>query len=124
MTTVTLDEIIESLPIGGSVPEALKQDALSRALIPDASGLLPGTAGYQATYDVYYAALLLMPVMSHPSVTQVSSEGTTIHVSSVDWDSIRDYLQSMSIIARSSKDILQVIPIEATSGARVCHGCQ
>jgi hypothetical protein len=55
-----LNALLANLPGYASLTETQKQNALDGARIPDSFGIWPGEAGYEVTYDVYYAALTLL----------------------------------------------------------------
>lgn len=79
--------------------DPLLRQCLNRALIPDSAGVLPGKAEYTPSYDVAYAAYLLVDALSsQPMVTTASSEGTSVTTTTPDWDSLKRFLSSMSTI--------------------------
>ena len=107
-----LDALISSLPGYAVLTDAMKQDALNRALIPDAAGVWPGQDGYAYTYDIYWAALNLVGFMaSQPAVKQASSEGTAITVDTPNWGALSGYFRSMSTIAQAQSSILTEVLI-------------
>lgn len=94
-----LNTILASLSGGANTPDSIKYQALQRSLVPDDEGRLPGSAGYVDTYDVYFAAYLLVDFLSaQPNVTSAGSEGTSISTTAPDWDAARRMFSSMSLI--------------------------
>lgn len=109
-----LDGLLAPLPSFGILTPQMKQRALDTALIPDGAGVWPGKDGYQATYDIYWAAMSLVGYMqAQPFVKQAGSEGTTTSVDRPDWAGVLAYFRSQSIIAQAtlSGSILSLLPI-------------
>lgn len=92
-----LNSILASLPGGANTPDDLKYKALQQSRVPDDDGRLPGSVGYVDTYDVYFAAYMLVDFLSaQPNVTSAGSEGTSITTSAPDWEAVRRVFSSMS----------------------------
>lgn len=108
-----LNALLENLPGYSSITVAMKNAALSGALIPDANGVWPGQDGYVPTYDVYFAALNLLGFMqAQPFVRQSSSEGTSVAVDAPDWGALASYYRSQSRIVQSQGGtVLQSVAI-------------
>lgn len=109
-----LEGLLSPLPGYGVLTPQMKQRALDTALIPDGLGVWPGHEGYQATYDIYWAAISLSGyMMAQPFVKQSGSEGTSVSVDRPDWSSILGYFRSQSVIAQASQSgpILNEVPI-------------
>lgn len=115
-STAPMDTILGIYPEYAFVSEELKQTALEHSVIPDSSGLLPSSPGYQPTYDSFFACLIILPLLrSQPVVTTSSSEGTSVTAQPTNWDALEAYLKSQSLVARiSSNSVLQSIPIPDT----------
>lgn len=111
-----LTELVSSLPNASLLTNKMKQDALDGALIPDGLQVWPGRPGYQATYDVYWAAISLLGFLqAQPVVRQTSSEGTSVAVDAPSWGSLAAYYRSMSPIASASaRPVLGSIPIPSS----------
>lgn len=98
-----LDALLVSLPGFSLLTESMKQRALDTALVPDGLGVWPGQPGYQATYDVYWAAIgLITFLQAQPVVRQTASEGTSVTVDAPSWSGLLAYYRSMSKIASAS----------------------
>lgn len=108
-----LNALLENLPGYSSITVAMKNAALSGALIPDAGGVWPGQNGYVPTYDVYFAALNLLGFLqAQPFVRQSSSEGTSVAVDAPDWGALASYYRSQSRIVQSQGGtVLQSVAI-------------
>lgn len=106
--STALDDLLNSLPGYSLLTEAMKNAALSGALIPDADGVWPGQDGYVTTHDVYFAALNLLGFLqAQPVVTNTSSEGTSVTVSKPEWAALVRYYRSQSpIINATGQDVL------------------
>ena len=108
-----LNALLENLPGYSSITVAMKNAALSGALIPDANGVWPGQNGYIPTYDVYFAALNLLGFLqAQPFVRQSSSEGTSVAVDAPNWSALLNYFRSQSRIVQSQGGtVLQSVAI-------------
>lgn len=108
-----LNELLQSLPGYSLLSTAMKQSALDGAQVPDGLGVWPGEAGYQPTYDHFFAALSLLSFLAaQPFVKSAGSEGTTVSVDRPDWAGLASYYRSQSLIARQAGgDIISVVPI-------------
>ena len=108
-----LNALLENLPGYSSITVAMKNAALSGALIPDANGVWPGQGGYVPTYDVYFAALNLLGFLqAQPFVRQSSSEGTSVAVDAPNWSALLNYFRSQSrIIQSQGGTVLQSVAI-------------
>lgn len=114
MTALTdLDELLAPLPGFSLLTPSMKQKALDMSLVPDAAGVWPGQDDYEATYDVYWAAISLIGFLqAQPVVRQTSSEGTSVAVDAPSWDGILMYYRGASQIAGANgNDVLQIVPI-------------
>lgn len=113
LMSTALDDLLKSLPGYLLLTEAMKNAALSGALIPDADGVWPGQDGYVPTHDVYFAALNLLGFLqAQPVVTNTSSEGTSVTVSKPEWAALVRYYRSQSpIINATGQDVLTRIVI-------------
>ena len=98
-----LNALLAPLPGYSTLTVEMKQRALDGAQVPDAFGIWPGQAGYEVTYDVYFAALSLLPyLMALPVVRQTSSEGTSVAVDAPDWGALAAYFRGASPICATS----------------------
>lgn len=101
LDTTMLDSLLAAYPGYDKLSEYVKAEALTRAVIPDSEGRLPGVDGWQPTYDYAYAAILLIPALqAQPQATSVASEGTSVHTSTPDWKALRAFLASLSPICK------------------------
>ena len=106
-----LTGLLAGLPGADLLTPKMLQDALTQSLIPDTTGVWPGEDGYTHTYDVYFAAFLLVGYLAgKPMVTQSTSEGTSVTVTRYDWGTVAAYFRSMSKIA-STPVVLRETPI-------------
>lgn len=108
-----LNGLLANLPGFSLLTEPMKQTALDHSLVPDGLGVWPGQAGYQATYDVYWAAMGLIGFLqAQPVVRQTSSEGTSVAVDAPNWAGLLGYYKSMSKIASvAHSDVLTLVEI-------------
>lgn len=113
MDFTALNELLSTLPGYALITDTMRTAAMSGALIPDENGVWPGQPGYIDTYDVYFAALKLVPFLqAQPVVTSAGSEGTNVSVKPADWEAIIAFYRSNSpIVQATSGDVLQVVPI-------------
>ena len=112
MDFTALNNIISSLAGYDLLTDDMKTSALESARIPDESGRWPQDTGYVPTYDVYFAALSLLPFLqAQPAVTSAGSEGTTVSATPTDWAALRTFYRSHSLIASGSSAVLQILPI-------------
>lgn len=112
LTLTALNGLLAPLPGYSILSEPMKLDALAASRIPDASGVWPGSPGYVATYDVYWAATLLVGFLrAQPIVRQSSSEGTSVSVDAPDWAGLLLYYRSQSPVAQASGATLTAVPI-------------
>ena len=94
--------------IGDALNPDLIDDCVEWAVMPDAEGRYPIDAGWEPTYDGWWAAASAaeMVAASQPDqLTQVTSEGTTLRVTPRDWASTARTWRTRSVIARSSSDL-------------------
>lgn len=113
--TTTLDDLLGAYPGYDKISAQAKASALNLAVIPDSEGRLPGSEGYQPTYDYAYAAILLLPALqAQAQATAVTSESTSVSTTVADWRALRTFLASMSPICRGQQGVFQVayIPVE------------
>ncbi|QFP95337.1 hypothetical protein SEA_YUUY_8 [Microbacterium phage YuuY] len=108
-----LDALLSPLPGYGLLTVQMKQRALDGALVPDSFGIWPGEAGYETTYDAYFAALNLLGfLMAQPVLRQTSSEGTSAAVDAPNWSALAAYFRSLSpICAATGNDVLNRVAI-------------
>lgn len=108
-----LNELLSSLPGYALLTDTMKTAAMSGALIPDSEGRWPGQDDYVSTYDIYFAALKLLPFLqAQPVVTSAGSEGTSVSVKPADWDAIIAFYRGSSpIIQATGNDVLRVVTI-------------
>lgn len=108
-----LNALLVSLPGYGLLTPNMKQHALDGARVPDSSGVWPDQPDYEATYDVYFAAISLIGfLMAQPVVRQSSSEGTSVAVDAPNWGGLLAWYRSMSPICQSQgNDVLNLVPI-------------
>lgn len=108
-----LNELLSSLPGYALLTDAMKTVAMNAALIPDSEGRWPGQEDYEPTYDIYFAALKLLPFLqAQPVVTSAGSEGTSASVKPADWDAIIAFYRGSSpIIQATGNDVLRAVPI-------------
>ena len=108
-----LNELLSSLPGYALLTDAMKTVAMNAALIPDSEGRWPGQEDYEPTYDIYFAALKLLPFLqAQPVVTSAGSEGTSVSVKPADWDAIIAFYRGNShIIQATGNDVLRAVPI-------------
>lgn len=116
-----LNALLWNLPGYALITPEMKAVALAGAQVPDENGVWPGEPGYIPTYDVYYAALSLLPFLAaQPVVRQSSSEGTSVAVDAPSWDGLASYYRSMSPICQlTGNGVLTVVPIPG--GPHVYH---
>lgn len=134
MTAITdLTALVSNLPNASLLTDTMKNDALAGALIPDSFNLWPAQDGYEATYDIYFAAQSLVAfLMAQPVVRQSSSEGTSVAVDAPSWGALLAYYRSMSPISRvMAGDVLRVaripdgphvVPVNMTEAANRSDG--
>lgn len=115
-----LTALVANLPGASLLTDQMKNDALAGSLVPDSFGVWPNQPGYEATYDVYWAAVGLVGFLAaQPVVRQSSSEGTSIAVDAPSWGGLVAYYRSMSRIALATAgSVLGVIPIPYTTHIR------
>jgi hypothetical protein len=108
-----LNSLLAPLPGYALLTDGMKNNALAGALVPDSFGVWPGEEGYEATYDVYWAAINLIGYLrAQPVVRQTSSEGTSVAVDAPDWNSLLMYFRSVSrIVAATGGSILTLVEI-------------
>lgn len=108
-----LTALVLNLPNSALLTTQMKQDALNGALVPDAFNVWPAEAGYETTYDVYYAAVGLIGFLqAQPVVRQSSSEGTSVAVDAPNWAGLVAWYRSMSRVAQATRaDVLGTIAI-------------
>ncbi|QWS69675.1 hypothetical protein SEA_WILLIAMSTRONG_8 [Microbacterium phage WilliamStrong] len=108
-----LNALLVSLPGYGLLTPNMKQNALNGARIPDAAGVWPDQPDYEATYDVYFAAISLIGFLqAQPVVRQSSSEGTSVAVDAPNWYGLLTWYRSMSPICQGQgNDVLTLVPI-------------
>lgn len=113
MDFTKLNELLQTLPGYELLTESMKTIAMEGALIPDSAGNWPGTSGYTPTYDIYFAALKLIPFLqAQPVFTSAGSEGTSVSVKPADWTAIqRFYRENSPIIQATGPDVLRLLPI-------------
>lgn len=113
--TTMLDDLLAAYPGYDRIGTQAKAAALNQAVTPDSGGRLPGSEGWQPTYDYAYAAILLLPALqAQAQATTVTSEGTTVSTTVADWRALRAFLASMSPICRGQQGVLQAVylPVE------------
>lgn len=108
-----LNELLSTLPGYALLTDNMKTVAMGGALIPDSEGRWPGQDDYVETFDIYFAALKLLPFLqAQPVVTSAGSEGTSVSVKPTDWSAIiAFYRGASSIIQATGNDMLRVVPI-------------
>lgn len=108
-----MEALLASLPGYALITSTMKTAALEGAVIPDSFGLWPGEDGYEATYDIYFAAWSLLGFLrAQPVVRNASSEGTSVAVDAPDWSALAHYYLSMSPIgAAAGNGVLQRVAI-------------
>lgn len=113
MDFTELNKLLDTLPGYALLNDSMKTSAMNGARIPDSSGRWPQDAGYELTYDVYFAALALIPFLrSQPVVTSASSEGTSVSVQGIDWDAIVLFYKGLSSICSvDGNSVLHAVPI-------------
>lgn len=112
MDFTELNKLLITLPGYALLNDAMKTAAMTGALIPDEQGRWPADPDYVARYDLYYAAVSLIPFLqAQPLVTSASSEGTSVSATAFDWNAIRQFYLGLSLIASSAGDVLRAIPI-------------
>lgn len=120
MDFTKLNELLSTLPGYALLTDTMKTAAMSGALIPDSEGRWPGQEEYEPTYDIYFAALKLLPFLqAQPVVTSASSEGTSVSVKPTDWTAIITFYRgSSTIIQATGNDVLRAVPIPDPPHAR------
>lgn len=115
-----LNELMQNLPNFGLITQNMKTAALQASRIPDSAGRWPATAGYVDTFDIYYAALSLLPFLAaQPVVTAASSEGTSVTATAPNWGALSLSYKNLSpILSATSKAVLNVVPIPDTPHVR------
>lgn len=113
MDFTKLNELLSTLPGYDLLTDTMKTAAMSGALIPDSEGRWPGQEDYVSTYDIYFAALKLLPFLqAQPVVTSAGSEGTSVSVKPTDWNAIIAFYRGNSLIIQATdNDVLRVVPI-------------
>lgn len=108
-----LNELLSSLPGYALLTNTMKTAAMGSALIPDSEGRWPGQPDYVPTYDIYFAALKLLPFLqAQPVVTSAGSEGTSVSVKPADWSAVTAFYRGNSpIIQATGNDVLRLVPI-------------
>lgn len=108
-----LDGLLSTLPGFSKLTRSMKERSINGSLVPDSAGVWPGQEGYQATYDVYYAAYGLLGFLrAQPVVRQSSSEGTSVAVDAPNWESLVNYFATNSVIMGAvHNDVLRAITI-------------
>ena len=108
-----LNELLSPLPGYEMLTDSMKTIAMESAQIPDGDGVWPGQPEYVPTYDIYFAALKLLPFLqAQPMVTSAGSEGTSVSVKPADWDAIIAFYRGSSpIIQATGNDVLRAVPI-------------
>lgn len=116
-----LTALLVNLPNYSLLTTQMMNDALLGARIPDSFNVWPGQPGYEATYDVYFAAVSLVGFLqAQPVVRQSSSEGTSVAVDAPNWAGLLAWYRSMSPISQASGgDVLRAIRIPG--GPHVVH---
>lgn len=110
--TQSVDELLSMVPGYSSVPEGIKIHAVSSSLIPDAEGNFPGDSDYVSTHDQFYAALQLVAILSSmPAVTTTSSEGTSVTATKMDWENMRRWLKSQSLIYSMNDSVFGIVDV-------------
>ncbi len=98
-----LEALLAGLPGYALISDGMKESALAIALVPDENGVWPGEPGYIPTYDVYFAALSIVPFLAaQPVVRSSSSEGTSVAIDATNWSQLASYYKSMSPILQVS----------------------
>lgn len=120
MDYTDLNKVIETLPGYNMLTDSMKTMALNGAMVPDVEGRWPGQDNYEPTYDVYFAALALVPFLqAQPAVTHAGSEGTSVTATPMDWGAIKAFYQGLSpIISGTGSDVLTSVPIPGASHVR------
>lgn len=113
MDYTKLNELLQALPGYALISDTMRDSALASAQVPDSEGRWPGSSDYEKTYDLYYAALALVPFLqAQPAVTSAGSEGTSVTATAFDWQALIRFYRSQSQIHQSAgQTILQVLPI-------------
>lgn len=108
-----LNGLLVNLPGYELITDTMKSQALAGALVPDSFDIWPGLEGYEATYDVFFAAAGLLGFLeAQPVLRSTSSEGTSASVDAPKWGNLRAYYLSNSRIHQSgSQSLLGVVPI-------------
>ena len=104
-----------------TIPDSLVSALESQSLIPDGDGNLPFSPEYEKTMDPWYLSLLYVEwLCGSPQITSASSEGASLSVTQADWDSLKRFLRSRSVICQSSESaVLTEISIDNTHVDRV-----
>lgn len=112
MDFTKLNELLATLPGYALLTTSMKTVALQASLIPDSEGRWPGDTDYEATYDIYFAALSLLPFLqAQPVVTSAGSEGTSISVKPMDWEAIRVFYRGQSVIVSGQQHVITSVAI-------------
>lgn len=113
MDFTKLNELLQALPGYTLISDTMRESAMGSALVPDSEGRWPGSSGYEETYDLFFAALALVPFLqAQPAVTSAGSEGTSVTATAFDWQAlIRFYRLQSQIYLGAGQTILQVLPI-------------
>lgn len=108
-----LNNLLNVLAGYGVLTPQMKQSALDSSLIPDTNGVWPDQPGYETTYDVYFAALRLIPILAaQPVITSASSEGTSASVKPTDWSALIQSYRGLSVIIQATgSGVLNRVPI-------------
>lgn len=113
MDLTELNKILETLPGYALLTESMKTSAMNGARIPDSDGRWPQDTDYVPTYDIYFAALALLPFLqAQPVVTSAGSEGTSVSVQATDWTAVRAFYRGLSpIVSDTAGDVMSIVPI-------------
>lgn len=113
MDFTKLNELLGTLPGFALLTDNMKTVAMESARIPDSGGRWPGQPNYVPTFDIYFAALMLLPFLqAQPVVTSASSEGTSVSAKPTDWVAIRAFYRSgSSIVQATGTNVMQRVTI-------------
>lgn len=103
MTRTEAAEFIRSLLGDDTPPDAVLDQLIDGAAMPDASGVIPGEPGWVQTFDEWWAAAdaaLMAASLAGDTLTSVTSEGSTFQVQGRDWQAVATAWRSRSTIGR------------------------
>jgi len=80
-------------------------EALAKSQVKDATGTVPGTGGYEPTWSLYWAAMLVsqtraIRAMSQAQLEDFSAEGLRMKIRPADWTAVADRYRTLALAER------------------------